>query len=77
MKLFHDESEKLTTKTIQQFYIMCVILFCTNSTCSMPLHVVLTEAILCHGGSLELARIFNRVGAVAPNDTNSRLAIHT
>ena len=64
-KLFHDEKEKVTTKTVRQLYILCVLLFCTNSTCSMPLHVVLTEAILCHGGSLELVRIFNRIGAVA------------
>ena len=73
-KLFHDEKEKGTTKTVRQLYILCVLLFCTNSTCSMPLHVVLTEAILCHGGSLELVRIFNRIGAVASIDTNSRLA---
>ena len=31
-------------------------------------------AIFCHGGSLELVRILNRVGAVSSLDTNSRLA---
>ena len=40
----------------------------------MPLHVVLTEVIICHGGSLELVRILNRVGAVASINTNSLLA---
>lgn len=41
---------------------------------SMPLHFLLAESILCHGGSLELVRILNRVGAVASLDTCNRLA---
>jgi len=40
----------------------------------MPFHTVLTEAILCNGGSHELVKIFNRIGAVASLDTNLRLA---
>ena len=40
----------------------------------MPFHILLTEAIICHGGSLELVRILNRVGAVASLDTSNRLA---
>ena len=49
-------------------------MFNTNTQCSLPFHTLLTEAILCHGGSLELVRVFNRVGAAASIDTNSRLA---
>lgn len=40
----------------------------------MPLHVLLTEAILCHGGSHELVRIMNRLGAAACIDTANRLS---
>ena len=40
----------------------------------MPFHFLLTEAILCQGGSLELVKLFNRVGAAACIETNSRLA---
>ncbi len=68
-------STYLNEKIHQQAKLL-LLLFCTNSTCSMPLYVVLTEAILCHRGSLELVRILNRVGAVASLDTNSRLATH-
>lgn len=57
-------------KRIRQAYLLGAILFCTNSQCSMPFHTLLTEAILCHGGSQELVRILNRVGAVASLDTN-------
>ena len=40
----------------------------------MPFHTLLTEAILCHGGSQELVRILNQVGAVASLETSHRLA---
>ncbi len=39
-----------------------------------PLHVALTESIICHGGTQELVRILNRVGAAASLDTVNRLA---
>ena len=40
----------------------------------MPFHSVLTEATLCHGGTHELVKLLNRVGAVASIDTHQRLA---
>ena len=51
-------------------------MFCTNNTCSAPLHVLLTEAVLCHGGTVELVKILNRLGAVASLDTVNRLSTH-
>lgn len=53
-----------------------MLLFCTNNTCSSPLHVLLTEAVLCHGGTLELIHILNRLGAVASVETLNRLSTH-
>ena len=50
--------------------------FSTNNTCSAPFHIPLTEAVLCHGGTLKLVRILNRLGAVASIDTVNRLATH-
>ena len=49
-------------------------MFCTNTQCSMPFHMLVTEATLCHGGTLELVKILNRIGAAASIDTNQRLA---
>ena len=40
----------------------------------MPLQYLLSDAILCLGGSTELVKIFNRVGAVASLDTHDRVA---
>ena len=42
----------------------------------MPFHLLLTEAIQCHGSSLELVKFFNRIGAAAALDTSNRLATH-
>jgi hypothetical protein len=67
-------TNELNVKNIQRLYILSVLLFNANSICSVPFHVVLTDAILCHGGSLELVNIMNRVGAVASIDTFDRLA---
>ena len=64
----------MQTKNIRQAYALCVLLFCTDTTCSMPLHILLTEAILCHGRSLELVRIMNRVGAIASSEKANRLS---
>ncbi len=75
-RLFPDEtdSQSMNMRSIRQLYTLCVLLFCTESTCCMPLHILLTEAIICNGGSLELVRMFNRIGAVASLDTSSRLS---
>ena len=51
---------------------MCVLLYDQSFMQHAPSCV--TDTILCHGGSLELVRIMNRVGAVASIDTASRLA---
>ena len=75
-KLFQEKSLENDTKSIRLFYALCVLQFCTNTTVSSTLHITLTEAILCHGGSLELVRILNRVGAVASLDTANRLATY-
>ena len=53
--LFRD-SENLKTKSIRRLYALCVLLFTTNTTCSMPFRVLLTEAILRNGGSTELVK---------------------
>ena len=66
--------EGMDIRTIRQFYALCVLLFNTNTICSAPMHVLLTEIILCHKGSLELVKIMNRIGAVASLDTCNRLS---
>ena len=71
-KLFQNEKKRY----IRVFYALSVLQFCTNITCSAPLHILITEAVLCHGGSLELVRILNRLGAAASVETVNRLATY-
>ena len=73
-KLFQSESDLAHTKQLRQLYIISLVLFCTNTQYSMPFHSLLTEATLCHGGTHELVKILNRVGAIASIDTQQRLA---
>ena len=61
-------------KTIKQLYCLSTIFYVTNHKCSMPLQYLLADALLCLGGSTELLKIFNRIGAVASLDTHDRVA---
>ena len=58
--------------TVRTVYALCVLLFTTNPQCCVPVHLPLTDLILCHGGTTELVTVLNRFGAVASADTHSR-----
>ena len=60
-----DSSGTTQSKSMKQLYTLSTIFFCTNSQCNMPLQYLLSDAILCLGGSTELVKILNRIGAVA------------
>ena len=67
-QLFQDSCEEVNThkKNNSQLVFFCPI--CTSvlqKRHSAPLHIPLTEAVLCRGGTLELVKILNRFGAVA------------
>ena len=74
-KLFADQAEVNQTKKMRQLFLLASLLFCTNTQCSMPFHTLVTEATLCHGGTHELVKILNRIGAAASIDTSQRLAM--
>jgi len=59
-------------RKIQRLYTLCVVLFGTNRCCSVPLHLLLTDLIDSQGGSNELIRLSNRLGAVASVETHRR-----
>lgn len=42
----------------------------------MPLQYLLSDAVLCLGGSTELLKILNRIGAVSSLDTHDRVATY-
>ena len=72
-KLRHIEIENIShQRKLQCLYTLCVILFNTNRTCSVPLHLLLTDLVEAQGGSSELVRLLNSVGAIASADTHQR-----
>lgn len=42
------------TKTVRQFFIICLMLFCTNPTCQIPIHILLTDTVAVCGGTRKL-----------------------
>lgn len=56
-------------------YLLSILLFSTNSEYSHPFHLILVDVEAC-GGSTELIRILNCVGAVTSVDSLKRL-VHT
>ena len=59
-------------RKMQCLYCLCVLIFATDSNCSARMHILLADAIEANGGSKELIKVMNRVGAVASNDTLQR-----
>ena len=48
-------------------------MFTINPQCNLPFHLPLTEAVISHGGSLELVHILDRIGVVASFKAHDRL----
>ena len=59
-------------KKVRRYFILCQMLYCTNQKCNTPLHTLLADTIETCGGSRELIRIFNSLGAVSSVDTHDR-----
>ena len=70
-KLLDGEQD---TTSVKKFFCLATILFTTNNQCYMPLHYILTYAIVCMGGSAELVRVLNRFGACVSLDTHNRIS---
>ena len=67
----HHSAELSCQYKLKCMYCLCVLMFIRNKQCS-PLHLLLTDYIDSQGGSAELVRNLNRVGAVASTDTHHR-----
>ena len=61
---------------MKQLYCLSTLFFCKNSQYNMPLQYLLSDAVLCLGGSTERLKILNRIGAVSSLDTHDRVATY-
>ena len=56
----------------RQFYILCLLVYCTNSNKPTPMHILMADAVEMHGGSRVLIKLLNQFGIVASSDTHDR-----
>ena len=57
------------TKKVRRFYCLCVLMYCTDDRCYLPLHNLITDTVDSLGGSALLIRILNRLGVCSSADT--------
>ena len=67
-----DNERTIYKKRIRCFYILCLMMYSTNSRKPTPLHTLLADTIEMCGGSRLLIKILNQLGAVASTDTHDR-----
>ena len=68
-----DDSDDKHTKTIRRYFLLCVMLFTTNSSCDTTLHHLVADTVEVCGGSRKLIRVLNRLSACVSADTHDRL----
>ena len=73
----HPEPASHSHRRVRCFFVLCVLHFCTDHRCSMPLHTLLTAIVETCGGSSKLVHILNRLGAVSSSDTHDRYVQYT
>ena len=69
-----DKGEKV--RKVRRFYILCLLMFCINPSCPSPIHTLLADTVEVCGGSHQLIKILNRLGATSSNDTHDRFVTH-
>ena len=70
-----DSGTTMHKKRIRQSYILCQLMYCTNSRKPTPLHTLLADVIEVCGGSRNLIKILNQLGAVSSTDTPDHFVI--
>ena len=59
-------------RNTRRFFCLCVLMFCANNQCHMPLHSLITDIEDGLGGSTYLIKILNRLGICSSVDTLER-----
>ena len=66
------EERNAHTKNLRRFYLLCILMYCTNSQKPTMLHVLLANVVEMCGGSRTLIKILNQLGVAASADTHDR-----
>lgn len=71
-KISDTDSHAHHVKKMRRFSCACMLMFCIDDRCCMPLHNLLTDMIDGYGGSSLLIRTLNRLGICSSLDTLAR-----
>ena len=67
-----NEERNANAKKLRRFYILCILMYCTNSQKPTMFHVFLADVVEMCGGSCTLIKILNQLGVVSSADTHDR-----
>ena len=66
-------SDDTHVKNVRRFFIICLMLFATNPSCDTTLHHLVADTVEVCGGSRQLIRVLNQLGACVSADAHDRL----
>ena len=75
-KVCDTDSRAYCLKKLRRFTCICMLMFCIDDRCYMPLHNLITDMIDSYGGSIVLIRSLNRLGICGCQDTLERSIQH-
>ncbi len=67
-----DVSEDPSVKKLRQYYIFCLLLYCTNIETPTAVHILFAETIEMCGGSQKLIKLCNQFGMSSSVDIHDR-----
>ena len=75
-RLGRTNSDDAYIKKVRKYFIICTMMFATNPSCNTTLHHLVADTVEVCGGSRQLMRILNRLGACVSPDTHDRLVTY-
>ena len=62
-------------KKVRQYFIICLLLHCTNPKQVLPTQNLLADVVEVCGGSRQFLKVLNRLGCVSSPDTHDRFVV--
>ena len=59
-------------KQLRRYFLLCLVMFCVDDRCSLPMHVLLADLIDSQGGTAFLIHALNKLGICSSLDTLQR-----
>ena len=71
-KVSDTNSSTYHTKKLRCLFITCMIMYCADDRCSLPLHTLIADVVDSQGGTALLMQILNKLGVCVSLDVLSR-----